>query len=129
VFELKIAKSWEAKYIERKPPYTRTLAVLMAPDTHGVKNLAINMVVVPPKGKSDVHSHPECEEYWIIVDGRGEMIIDGEKTSVEPGVIVYSPPNASHQMVNTGYEPLKAYFLFAPPGPEKKLLEDIKKEE
>lgn len=122
---MRVVRSWEVKYTERNPPFHRTLSVLISPDTHGVKNLAIGLVVIPSKSKSDAHSHSENEEYWIIIDGRGEIIVDEEKVAVEPGMIVYAPPNSAHQVINTGNYPLKAYFLFAPPGPEKKILEEI----
>jgi len=126
---LKIVKQWEVKVLERAPPFVRTMKVLMSPETHGVKHLSINMVIVPPGSKSDTHSHGEAEEFWIILDGRGEVVVDEEKRSIEPGMIIFAPPRSKHRIVNTGNEPLKAYFLFAPPGPEKALLQMMRKEE
>ena len=125
-FVLKVVKSWESDYTQRHSPFNRTLSILISPDTHGVKNLAIGLVVLPPHSKSDSHSHSENEEFWIIADGKGEIIVDGEKTAVEPGMIVCAPPLSSHQIANTGNYPLRAYFLYAPPGPEKKILEEIR---
>lgn len=124
---IKVVKSWEAQGFERALPFVRTMKILMGPETHGVKNLSINMVIVPPSSKSDVHSHEESEEYWIVVDGRGEVVVDKERMAIEPGMIIYAPPKSKHQITNTGKEPLKAYFLFAPPGPEKELLEIMRK--
>jgi mannose-6-phosphate isomerase-like protein (cupin superfamily) len=103
------------------------MKILMGPDTHGVKNLSINMVIIPPGSKSDTHIHESSEEYWIVVDGRGEIVVNEEKVAIEPGMIIYAAPKSVHCIVNTGNEPLKAYFLFAPPGPEKALLEIMKK--
>ena len=102
------------------------MKILMGPETHGVKNLSVNMVIIPAGSRSDLHTHEESEEYWIVIDGRGEVIADKHKTVIEPGMIIYAAPKSKHQIVNTGNEPLKAYFLFAPPGPEKALLEIMK---
>lgn len=127
--KLKLVKPWEVKSFERKPPYVRTMKILMGPETHGVKHLSINMVIIPPGSSSDVHVHEESEEYWIIIDGRGEIVVDDDKIAIEPGMIVYAAPKSKHCIINTGNEPLKAYFLFAPPGPEKTLLKLMEKGE
>jgi oxalate decarboxylase/phosphoglucose isomerase-like protein (cupin superfamily) len=42
-------------------------------------------------------------------------------------MIIYAPPKIKHNLINDFQEPLKIYFVFAPPGPEEKLLEQIKK--
>lgn len=126
---VKVVRPWEVEGFERKSPFVRTMKVLMGPDTHGVKHLSINMVIVPPGSKSDTHSHENVEEYWIMIDGRGEVVVDQERVAVEPGMIVFAPPKSNHRLVNTGSEPLKAYFLFAPPGPEKALLRMMKEGE
>lgn len=125
---IKTVKTWEVEGFQRKPPHVRTMKMLMGPETHGVKHLSINMVIVPPGSKSDTHAHEESEEYWIVVDGRGQIVIDEKRMAIEPGMIIYAPPKSKHRLVNTGNEPLKAYFMFAPPGPEKALLEIMRKE-
>jgi len=124
---LNIVKTWEIKGYKVKPPYERILKVLISPLTHKeVKGLAIGMVIIPPGSKSNKHKHEKSEEYWIIVDGRGEIEINGEKAKLEPGIIVHAPPGATHQLFNTGEEPLKAYYIFVPPGPEEETLRKMK---
>ena len=102
--------------------------MIMAPDLHNNRDLAICQVIVPPGSRSDAHSHETESEYWIVTDGRGYVEIDGEKAPIEPGSVAYAPPQSSHAIINTSEEPLKAYFLFAPPGPEKKLIKMMKEE-
>lgn len=119
-------KPWEVQSFELQPPFRRTMKVLMGPNTHQVRNLSINMVIVPPGGESDIHAHAGSEEYWIVIYGRGEIEINMERTLIAPGMIIYAPPEAKHRIINTGNEPLAAYFFFAPPGPEKALLEIMK---
>jgi mannose-6-phosphate isomerase-like protein (cupin superfamily) len=95
------------------PPYVRNLKRLLTSETHNVKNFRIGMVTIQPGGKSSPHAHEKNEEAWIVVEGRGEMVIAGEKEKIEPGIIVYAAPGEMHQLFNTSYEPLKAYYIMS----------------
>jgi len=122
------AKSWEIEGFEPARPYNRNLKVVMAPGTHGVKSFAVIMVTFPPGVQSDLHCH-DGEEFWIITEGRAQFIIGDEKFMAEPGMVVFSPPKVKHQIVNTGKDTFIAYSVHCPPGPEKVVLEYMKKKE
>ena len=122
------AKSWEIEGFEPPQPYNRNLKVVMAPETHGVKSFAIIMVTIPPGVKSDFHSH-EGEEFWIVTEGRAEFLIGDEKFIAEPGMVVFSPPKIKHQITNNGKDTFIAYSVHCPPGPERVVLEYMKKKE
>lgn len=115
----------DEKVFEVPPPYRRTLKILVSPETRGVGSLAIGMVTIPPGSKGERHLHKEPDEFWIVVKGKGELIIGDEKVNLEPDVVAWSPRGVLHQIINTGDEELKAYFLYAPPGPEKFILDRI----
>ncbi len=55
------------------------------------------------------HQHPE-EEFMVITEGTGEIVIDGKTTKVGPGSMMYSAAGKSHGIVNTGKTPLLFYF-------------------
>ena len=55
------------------------------------------------------HQHPE-EEFMVITEGTGEIVIDGKTTKVGPGSMMYSAANKLHGIVNTGKTPLLFYF-------------------
>ena len=55
------------------------------------------------------HQHPE-EEFMVITEGTGEIVIDGKTTKVGPGSMMYSAANRVHGIVNTGKTPLLFYF-------------------
>lgn len=111
--------------LEVPQPYRRTLRILVSPETHDVNSLAIGMVTIPPGSKGERHRHKESDEFWIGVKGKGELIIGDEKVTLEPDVVAWAPRSVSHQIINTGDVELKAYFLYAPPGPEKFILKRI----
>ena len=54
------------------------------------------------------HSHPD-EEFMIITEGTGEMIVDGKKYRVGPGSMMYCGANKMHG-IKAGPKNLTFYF-------------------
>jgi mannose-6-phosphate isomerase-like protein (cupin superfamily) len=42
------------------------------------------------------HSHPDFEEYWFCLDGRGQIIAGDETYEVEPGDLFITPRGVPH---------------------------------
>jgi mannose-6-phosphate isomerase-like protein (cupin superfamily) len=55
------------------------------------------------------HRHPE-EEFMIVAVGTGVIEVDGKKTPVGPGAIMYCGANVSHGITNTGAGPMTFYW-------------------
>lgn len=55
------------------------------------------------------HDHAE-EEFMVITEGTGEIVIDNTKYKVAPGSMMYSAAGKSHGIVNTGKTPLMFYY-------------------
>jgi mannose-6-phosphate isomerase-like protein (cupin superfamily) len=73
-------------------------------------------IIDPGKTPHKPHTHEE-EEVMIIESGTGEIFCDGKTTKVGPGSVMYTTPNASHGIDNTGDKPLVFYFIkWAPKG-------------
>jgi quercetin dioxygenase-like cupin family protein len=71
--------------------------------TAGSLRLKAGMSPHPP------HTHPE-EEFMVITEGTGEILIDGKTTKVGPGSMMYCAANKSHGIKNTGNTALLFYF-------------------
>ena len=71
--------------------------------TAGSLKLKAGMSPHPP------HTHPE-EEFMVITEGTGELLVDGKTTKVGPGSMMYCGANKSHGIRNTGTTPLLFYF-------------------
>ncbi|MCZ9354125.1 class I tRNA ligase family protein [Streptomyces mutabilis] len=56
---------------------------------------------VAPGSRSDGHHHDETE-CFVIVAGRGDLLVDGERHGVEPGTVAVFEPFESHVLENTG---------------------------
>jgi mannose-6-phosphate isomerase-like protein (cupin superfamily) len=72
-------------------------------------------VIEPGKSPHAPHTHVE-EEVMIVESGRGEIFCDGKTTKVGPGSAMYTAPDASHGIVNTGDVPLVFYYVKWAPG-------------
>ena len=62
---------------------------------------------------TDRHYHRASEEIYFVLEGRGEMELDGDRRQVEPGDAVLIPPGAWHQI--TALEALRFLCSCAPP--------------
>jgi len=51
-----------------------------------------------PGQATERHYHSRSEEIYLILDGGGELEIDGEVRSVGPGDAILIPPGAWHQL-------------------------------
>ena len=43
------------------------------------------------------HSHPDFEEYWFVLKGKGQFFVGDEVYDVEPGDLVITPRGVPHK--------------------------------
>jgi len=90
------------------------LRELLHPDKQDIAlRYSLAHAIVPVGQVSTPHSLTTSEVYYIL-DGQGEMHIDQEVSTVEPGDAVYIPPNAQQYIRNTGTVPLVFICLVDP---------------
>ncbi|MGH3407870.1 MAG: class I tRNA ligase family protein [Streptosporangiaceae bacterium] len=56
---------------------------------------------VPPGRHSDPHQHDETETF-VIVAGAGDIVVDGQRAPVGPGMVLQFEPFETHYLDNTG---------------------------
>jgi mannose-6-phosphate isomerase-like protein (cupin superfamily) len=49
------------------------------------------------KWSMQLHSHPDFEEYWFILEGKGQIVCGDETYDVEPGDLVITPRGVPHK--------------------------------
>ena len=60
------------------------------------------------------HSTESYEEFIIILEGRGSMIMsDGSLLDMKVGTALYCPPDTEHDVRNTGSGPLRYIYVVA----------------
>jgi mannose-6-phosphate isomerase-like protein (cupin superfamily) len=71
----------------------------------------VNEFEVPVGGEVFPHSHP-THEFYYVMSGEGEMVIDGETRHIGPRDLVRIPPDKVHSLKTTGDEAVRC-FCFA----------------
>ncbi|NJN86420.1 MAG: cupin domain-containing protein [Leptolyngbyaceae cyanobacterium SL_7_1] len=90
------------------------LRELLHPDKQAIElRYSLAHAIVPVGQTSTAHSLKTSEVYYIL-SGMGEMHIDDEVQSVEPGDAIYIPPHAVQFIHNSGLEPLVFVCLVDP---------------
>jgi mannose-6-phosphate isomerase-like protein (cupin superfamily) len=75
-----------------------TIRELLGVPTAPVRNQSLAEATLEPGQATDRHYHAESEEIYFVVEGSGEMELDGERRPVGPGDAVLIPPGARHQI-------------------------------
>jgi mannose-6-phosphate isomerase-like protein (cupin superfamily) len=90
------------------------LRELLHPDKQAIAlRYSLAHAIVPAGQTSIPHSLTTSEVYYIL-SGVGEMHIDDEVQTIEPGDAVYIPPTAKQFVHNPGSEPLVFICLVDP---------------
>ncbi len=67
-----------------------------------------------PGQKTTPHYHPQTEEIYYILSGKGRMDLADEQRDVGIGDAIAIPPGVTHQIANTGQEMLVFLCCCAP---------------
>lgn len=89
-----------AKLFGPEAPGT-SIRVLISDERDGAPVYNMRMIEIEPRGHTPDHSHPYEHENFIL-EGKGQVMIEGVWHDLEPGDVVLVPPNARHQYRNTG---------------------------
>jgi len=80
---------------------------LITPENSNSRRLSFGHTIVYPGGRTTGHVHPELEEIYFYIQGRGRMQIDENTFPVTEGDAVYIPPGSYHVTYNTGNIPMR----------------------
>lgn len=62
------------------------------------------VINVRPKGELSLQMHKKREEYWIIVNGKGKVVLDESIIEVKEGSTIFIPKGCKHRITNTSDE-------------------------
>jgi mannose-6-phosphate isomerase len=71
--------------------------VLQEAVTHKVKSIHVS-----PGKRLSYQRHEKRSEHWYVVDGSGEVTLDGKVQVVSKGSVIQVPKGALHRISNTG---------------------------
>ena len=81
---------------------------------HGAVNQSLAEATLEPGQATQRHYHARAEELYLLLDGEGEMEVDGATRRVAAGDAILIPPGAWHQIAAAG-APLRFLCCCAPP--------------
>jgi mannose-6-phosphate isomerase-like protein (cupin superfamily) len=88
--------------LEQAEPFTTadgsTIRELLGLPTAPVRNQSLAEATLNEGQETERHYHAESEEIYYVVEGSGEMELDGERRPVSVGDAVLIPPGARHQI-------------------------------
>lgn len=87
---------------------------LLSGDRTPSSGLTLGVTEIAPgaPGLGHLHRHEQVEAY-LVLDGSGELDLDGATHPVRPGSVVFVPSNSWHTVRNTGTDVLRLAYVFA----------------
>jgi mannose-6-phosphate isomerase-like protein (cupin superfamily) len=89
--------------------------LLLAKGQFGSQHLCITWVECLPGSEQARHRHVTQEQVYVIVRGRGLMLLGDEDHEVGEGTMVFVPPGTEHAIRNTGSGLLVYVSATSPP--------------
>ncbi|MGQ9622585.1 MAG: cupin domain-containing protein [Candidatus Caldatribacteriaceae bacterium] len=68
---------------------------------------------LPPGASIGLHTHEGNEELYFVIEGKGEMTVDGETAIMEPGDVCLTKSGSSHTFRNIGDTDLRIIVIEA----------------
>jgi mannose-6-phosphate isomerase-like protein (cupin superfamily) len=81
---------------------TSEIREILAPRNSSLKNQSLAEARVAPEKATIEHYHKRSEEIYYILEGKGQIKIEGEIGEVEPGDGIAIHPGKKHKIWNTG---------------------------
>ena len=82
---------------------------------HGAANQSLAEATLEPGQATQRHYHARTEELYVLLEGVGEMEVDGARGGVRAGDAILIPPGAWHQITAAADAPLRFLCCCAPP--------------
>ena len=93
----------DIKNIDRVPAFTTKdgseIRELLAYRNSCIVNQSLAEARLPVAAATTRHRHPKSEEIYYILEGRGQMELDGQLFDVEPGDSVLIKPGCRHRAI------------------------------
>lgn len=87
---------------DQLPPLTSPRHLL------GLTGVALGLINLPPReGYTFTHHHREQEEVYLVLEGSGRLLVDGELVPLTAGDMVRVDPQAKRALKNDGDAPLR----------------------
>ena len=77
--------------------------------------IQVVVMTIQPGEEIGAETHEGHDQVLFFVDGEGEAVLDGERSTVSAGDLSFVHAGVHHNFINTGTEPLRIATAYAPP--------------
>ena len=77
----------------------------------------VDLYCLAPGQAQRPHAHADQDKIYVVLEGRGQIHLDGAEEAVAAGEAVVAKAGAIHGVVNDGAEPLILLVVVTPPPP------------
>ena len=67
----------------------------------GSDQLVVGRTVLPPGARHERHLHPNCDEFLVVMSGRGEIYTNSGREPSQAGDVIFTPRGNWHGFDNT----------------------------
>lgn len=83
---------------------------------HTGKHSQLVLMTLKPGEEIGTETHEHNDQFVRVEAGRGEVVLNGQRTPLEDGSAVVVPAGVEHNFINTSKtEPLRLYTIYSPP--------------
>ena len=107
-----VIQAGDGRHFDSPTPGRSFTLKLLGRETNG--SIMMFEETLPPGGTSLYHLHRDSDEVAWVISGEFTFKIGDEVTVGGFGTCAFMPRNISHAWKNTGKEPARALFLYAP---------------
>ena len=79
------------------------------------KHTQVVVMHINPGEDIGLETHPDNDQVLYLVSGRGEAVLNGEKSEFNAGDCVLVPAGTEHNFTTVGDEPMKIITTYSPP--------------
>ncbi len=72
--------------------------------TAGTDELLVGWTVLPPGARHERHRHPDADEFFVVLKGRGAVYTDEGQEPAGEGDVLFTPRGRWHGFNNTSEE-------------------------
>lgn len=75
----------------------------------------LDLYCLAPGQEQKPHAHDDQDKVYFVLEGRGEVVVDGAHEVLEAGDAIVAPAGSQHGVRNPGPAPLLALVVVTPP--------------
>lgn len=79
------------------------------------KKVQVVIMSIPAGSDIGEETHPDNDQTLLLVDGMGQVVLDGQAADYQAGDLILVPAGTLHNFINKGDQPLKIITTYSPP--------------